>query len=357
MFPTTDQFTKTLQLAREARGLSQTELAKKAQITQGTISFLENGFMEINDSLLAKIAEALDYPISFFQRSIDLYNPHNYFWRRRSKVAVKVVKQAEALMNIYKLGIEAMLNSVDLPDNTLFSWDIDRQGSPGDAARQLRKLWRLPKGRIDDLTTVVENNGVIIVQVDYEASELDGLNIHTTHQQPIIFLNRDKPADRMRLNLAHELGHLILHCSAPIGNDRDVEAEAYAFAAEFLMPAEEIRPQLSNLDLQKLADLKRQWKVSMAAILTWAQKLGLVPPQRARSLWKAMAPYRMQEPANLNFTVEKPKILQEIIDTHLNDMGYGIDELATLIRLHTQEFKERFMPYYQDGRVRMRISR
>lgn len=354
---TTEHFAKTLQLAREARGLNQTELAKKAEITQGTISFLENGFMEINDSLLQKIAEALDYPVSFFQRNVDLYNPHNYFWRRRSKVGVRVVKQAEAIMNIYKLTIEEMLKSVDLPDNTLFTWDIDKQGSPADAARQLRKVWRLPKGRIDDLTTIVENNGVIVVQVDYEATELDGLNIHTTHQQPIIFLNRDKPADRMRLNLAHELGHLIMHCNGAIGNDRDVEGEAYTFAAELLMPADEIRPQLSNLTLEKLADLKRQWKVSMAAILTWAQKLGLVPPQRVRSLWKAMAPYRLQEPANLSFAVEKPKILQEIMDAHLNDMGYEIADLASLARLHQSEFKERFIPYHQDGRVRMRVSR
>lgn len=357
MFSSTEHFAKTLQLAREARGLNQNQLAEKAQISQGTISFLENGFMEINASLLQKLAEALDYPMSFFQRQVDLYNPHNYFWRRRSKVAVKSVKQAEAIMNIYKLGIEAMLKSVDLPDNTLEPWNVDKQGSPSLAAKQLRKVWRLPKGRIDDLTTIVENNGVIVVQIDYDVPELDGLNIHTTHQQPIIFLNRDKPADRMRLNLAHELAHLVLHCHTPIGNDRDVEAEAFEFASELLMPADEIRPQLSNLDMQKLADLKRQWKVSMAAILTRAQKIGAVPPQRARSLWKAMVPYRTQEPASLNFPIEKPKILQEIIDAHMTDMGYDIRDMANLTCLHSNEFQEKFLPFYQDGRIRLRVSR
>lgn len=353
----TEHFSRILQLAREARGLNQTQLAELANVTQGTISFLENRMMEINDTLLQKLALALDYPISFFERQVNLYNPNNYFWRRRSKVSGKAIKQAEALMNIYKMGIETMLKSIDVPDNTLFSWDVVKDGTPDEAARQLRKVWRLPKGRIDDLTTIAENNGILVVHVDYEVPELDGLNIHTIHQQPIIFLNRDKPADRMRLNLAHEIAHLVLHCNSPIGSERDVETEAFAFASELLMPVDDIRPQLSNLDISKLADLKRYWKVSMAAILMRASKLELVPPQRARSIRIALSPYRLQEPANLNFPRETPKLLQEIIDAHLNELGYTMDDVATLTCLHKHEFQEKFMPYYQDGRVRLRVSR
>lgn len=353
----TEHFAQILQLARESRGLSQTQLAHSAQVTQGTISFLENGMMEINETLLQKLATALDYPTSFFRRQTSLYNPNNYFWRKRSKVPGKAIKQAEALMNIYKMGIETMLKSVDLPDTTLFNWDVTKDGTPEEAAKQLRKVWRLPKGRIDNLTTVAENNGVLIIHVDYGISELDGLNIHTTHRQPIIFLNRDKPSDRMRLNLAHELGHLILHCDSPVSTERDVETEAFAFASELMMPADEIRPQLSNLDLAKLADLKRHWKVSMAAILMWAIKLSFVPPQRALSIRKALAPYRLQEPANLSFPRETPKLLQEVIDAHLNDLGYTMENVASLACLYDKEFQERFMPYYQDGRIRLRVNR
>jgi Zn-dependent peptidase ImmA (M78 family)/DNA-binding XRE family transcriptional regulator len=356
LFPI-EHFAQILQLARESRGLNQTQLADLANVTQGTISFLENRMMEVNDSLLTKIATALNYPVSFFERQVNLYNPNNYFWRKRSKVSSKSIKQAEALMNIYKMGVETMLKSIDLPDSTLFSWDVTIDGTPEEAARQLRKVWRLPKGRIDNLTTVAENNGVLVVHVDYGVPELDGLNIHTIHQQPIIFLNRDKPADRMRLNLAHELGHLILHCNTAIGAERDVEAEAFAFASELLMPADEIRPQLSNLDLAKLADLKRHWKVSMAAILMWGTKLNLVPPQRARSLRIGLAPYRLEEPANLSFPRETPKLLQEVIDAHLNELGYTMENVASLACLHSTEFQERFMPYHQDGRVRLRVSR
>ena len=355
-FPT-EHFAPVLQLAREARGLNQTQLAELANVTQGTISFLENRMMDVNDSLLQKLAIALDYPVEFFKRQINLYNPNNYFWRKRAKVSGKEIKKAEALMNIYKMGVETMLKSIELPESTLFSWDVTTDGTPEEAARQLRKVWRLPKGRVDNLTTVAENNGVLVVHVDYEVPELDGLNIHTIHQQPIVFLNRDKPADRMRFNLAHELGHLILHCDTPIGEGRDVEKEASIFASELMMPADDIRHQLSNLDLNKLADLKRHWKMSMASILSSAVRLELVPPQRALSLRKALSPYRLREPANLDFPRETPKLLQEVIDAHLNELGYTLDNVANLTCLHATEFQDRFMPYHQDGRIRLRVSR
>jgi len=45
----------------------------------------------------------------------------------------------------------------------------------------------------------------------------------------------------------------------------DVEAEANAFAAEFLMPAEVVRPSLRNLKIGRLIDLKCEYGVSMQA--------------------------------------------------------------------------------------------
>ena len=50
--------------------------------------------------------------------------------------------------------------------------------------------------------------------------------------------------DRLWLTLAHELGHLCLH-GAELGGDP--EDEANEFTAEFLMPADVIRPRLSTV--------------------------------------------------------------------------------------------------------------
>ena len=58
---------------------------------------------------------------------------------------------------------------------------------------------------------------------------------------PVILINATSPTDRKRLTIAHELGHLVLHS---VDVTEELEIEANWFAAEFLMPAEVIRPQL-----------------------------------------------------------------------------------------------------------------
>ncbi|MHC5879723.1 ImmA/IrrE family metallo-endopeptidase, partial [Streptococcus pyogenes] len=77
---------------------------------------------------------------------------------------------------------------------------------------------------------------------------IDGLS-QWVDDYPVMLINANAAPDRKRLTLAHELGHLVLHSTNPTEN---METEATAFAAEFLMPESEIRPELRRLDLGKL---------------------------------------------------------------------------------------------------------
>ena len=100
---------------------------------------------------------------------------------------------------------------------------------------------------------------------------------------------------RVRFAIAHELGHWELHkekqqlfsCTTEdmltSYKGSSIEAEANLFAAEFLMPAAEISKQLYNLNLPRLADLKRHWRVSMGALLVRARELGCITPRRYES--------------------------------------------------------------------------
>lgn len=45
------------------------------------------------------------------------------------------------------------------------------------AARELRYIWRLPKGRVDALSKTIEDNGIIIVPINSEAEGLDSMNM------------------------------------------------------------------------------------------------------------------------------------------------------------------------------------
>jgi Zn-dependent peptidase ImmA (M78 family) len=84
---------------------------------------------------------------------------------------------------------------------------------------------------------------------------------------PVFFVHEDVPGDRERWTLAHEIGHVVMHHQP---TDGDIEEEANLFGNEFLTPAEEIGPDLLNMTLQKAAELKLYWKVSMQAIIVRA---------------------------------------------------------------------------------------
>src|SRR2546421_1977476 len=104
---------------------------------------------------------------------------------------------------------------------------------------------------------------------------------------PLFFVDtRRFTWDRLRYTLAHELGHLIMHHDS---TDADAERQADIFAAEFLMPSRDVRPYLYNLTVEKLANLKTYWKVSMSALIKRASDLDAITSRHARTLWMKMA--------------------------------------------------------------------
>ena len=145
------------------------------------------------------------------------------------------------------------------------------------------------------------------------------------------------PGDRMRFTLAHELAHIVMHKLLT----ENMENEADRFASEFLMPSEDIRHQLNYLTLDKLAQLKLYWKVSMAALLMKAKTLKTISERQYSYLWMLMGKngYRLNEPVQFSIPQEKPSLLSEMITTHLQELEFSERELAKILMLHESEFR------------------
>jgi len=214
----------------------------------------------------------------------------------------------------------------------------------------LRDFWRIPKGRIVNLTKFIEDNGVVIIALDL--GELDGFSTFFNGSIPIIFVNKNLSPDRYRLTIAHELGHLIMHFRSKISADRDLESEAYQFAIELLVPENNIRPYFTKISIEKLADLKAYWYVSMAALLKYSNTLGMVTGNQYRYLWTQMGSlgYRKKEPVNI--PVETPGIINEIVNSYLSDLGYTKEEIASAFHLTVSEF-ERI--YLHSNKVKLKV--
>lgn len=146
---------------------------------------------------------------------------------------------------------------------------------------------------------------------------------------PLFFVNASASGDRLRYSLSHEMGHIVMHEV----HTEDMEREANRFAAEFLMPANDIRSSLDGLSLPKLATLKPYWKVSMAALLKRATDLKKITERQVRYLWMQMGRlgYRTREPAELEIPVEKPTTLRELFDVYTDELNYSIADLSNLL--------------------------
>lgn len=335
----------TLIIARESRGFTQQELAEEIKYPQSTLSKIENGNQNMDEELLKKLCETLDYPKSFFVQEMDIYPP-NLHYRKKTDVPSKILASIEAYMNIYRVNIQKLIRSIEMPVTRLPFNDKISNLTPQDAARYLRQYWSIPKGAIDNLTNIIEDRGIIVVPMDFGTDKVDGRSIITSNGKFIIYINSKLSGDRYRYTLAHELAHIILHFNSLNVFEIDIEKEAMVFASEFLMPENEIKPQLASgkVTMAKLADLKRYWKVSMKAILYWAASIKAVTVNQAKYLYSQFASLRINIKEPIDIPLEKASLFREIATGFIEHLGYTKEELADALCIGLNDLNEFYLP-------------
>ena len=332
-----------LRIGRQARGWSQTELSRQSGVSQANLSKLENGLIRPTDDVLNRVGSALHFPQSLFfepDRMLGLPISVHPMYRKRASVGQRSLERLEADLNIRLIHIRRLLKSVEFdPELPLPELDIDEfSGDPERIAALVRRTWLVPTGPMKNLVEWVERAGCIVVHCDFAALSVDGVTINSLGMPPCIFLNRNQPADRQRYSLGHEVGHIVMH-RVPSAT---MEDEANAFASALLMPAREIRPYLSGrLTIQKLAALKPVWRVSMQALLYRAKTLGAITANQSQYLWRQISAlgYRRSEPPELDFPAEKPSVLPEIIRVHLDDLGYEVEDLCSILHVFEDDLR------------------
>jgi Zn-dependent peptidase ImmA (M78 family)/transcriptional regulator with XRE-family HTH domain len=336
-------------LARESRGITQPELAQKLQVNQGWISRVEGGLRTIQPELLTQLANVLDYPKEFFFQREKIYGLgiNSYFHRKKQSLSGRTLRQIHASIYIRTMHIIRLLRGVDIEESQIKSINVDDFG--GDAeevARLVRASWKLPHGPIQNVIATIENMGGIIVPIDFGTNEIDAIYHNTPESPPLFFVNAFSPTDRLRFTLCHELGHAVIHSDSfdPI----TLEQQASNFAAEFMMPKNDIFSDLTDLSLERLMVLKQYWKVSMSALLKRAGDINAITPMRSQQLWKQMskAGFRKHEPPELNLPYEEPNIIKQIIDVYFEEMDYAPLEFAKLITLNPVEAKKLYIEPY-----------
>jgi len=340
-------------LARKRRRKTQTELARESGVAQAAISRLENG---TKDSLsldeVRAIAGVLRFPVSFFYEPDPRYRKplslHSAAFRKKASVSAKDQDAVVSLANHFALHFEKLLEAIDVePQFRLLQFEVvsDQSAmsdhaaavsSAAEAARRVRASWQARPGPLPNLVRYVEATGVLVAFGDFDDADIDGLTLRPAGMRPMIVLNRNRPADRKRFSLAHEYGHVVLH---PYPYDA-MEKEANEFAAELLMPRDDVLPDLRRrLTIPYLGQLKLKWRVAMQALIYRAKAVGAIPETEAVSLYKKMNAYgyRTREPKEFDIEEDTGKLVGQLLDAHLNELGYSLAELAAALRTEPEE--------------------
>jgi Zn-dependent peptidase ImmA (M78 family)/transcriptional regulator with XRE-family HTH domain len=320
---------------RVARGLTQTHLAQRVGISQGLLSKAESGLVVLDEERLARLSTALNVPAELIASPAPGVEPY-VFHRKRSSLPISKANQVRALLVVTHLHVAGILGDAAL-DVRLPRIPIPEDGfdGPDDIARQVRDSLGLPAGPILDLLGALEGAGVVVVRRALGTTRIDAVVSWPAGSSPVVVLADHAPADRMRFSLAHELGHAVMH-QVPT---EDQESEADRFASELLMPAAYIRSSLEQLTIPRLAALKSEWGVSMAALLRRGRDLGTISEARYRALVIEMsrAGYRKTEPVVLE--PEEPKALRHVIEARLG-AGETLADIAAHARMDLAEFTQ-----------------
>lgn len=145
---------------------------------------------------------------------------------------------------------------------------------------------------------------------------------------------------RSRFDLAHELGHLILHRHIPRPTERErhkqLEAQAHRFAGAFLLPAETFANEVHTpVTLDDLLLLKRRWGVSVAAIIMRLRALKILDEDAAQLLFKRRSARwgAKSEPGDGDRAPERPRLLRRTIDLLVEENVMPLDAIPRHIGL------------------------
>ena len=210
-----------LQFLRERYGCSLRELAQKINYSTTTISKWEKGKSVPSNEIVAKLATIFNVHDNFFFSTGVIPNfSGTVFFRKgavlpkRNEIEAKSQARLFAMVD-QKITLDYGLRGYESygieEKNTQFQV-LDKEEIKQKAI-DLRNLLQLGDGPINDMTHVAERMGIRVMFSDLDSEKIDAITCWVNDQPYIILNSRRLSSVRIRFNLAHEIGHIILPVS------------------------------------------------------------------------------------------------------------------------------------------------
>lgn len=274
-----------LRLARVALGMTLDQLGARVSVTRQYLNQLEQDNKAPNEDMVEALAAALGVTGRFFSLPTrDGVRPEQCHFRKQRTTPVSVVSQVLARGTLLDGFVDRLDRELRLPEVSFPDRPASNALEVEEAAEEARRHWRLGSGPISSMMRVVENAGAVVSFFGGVSERVDALSID--RRRPMIIRSEAKPAAcRLRFDLAHEAGHLIMHRGLETG-DKATEDQANRFASAFLLPRASFIhefPRSRFLNWSAIFEVKLRWKVSAAAILRRAYDLRMIAADQYRT--------------------------------------------------------------------------
>jgi len=331
--------------ARIARMKTAVFLAEEVGVTPAAINKYELKNATPRDEVLELIAEKLGVPAPYFFKP-EYPADEAPFMMRSLASSTKRSRDAAAKRVDWIREIVTFLSGIvsiptpSIPDLFAGSDPTAISGDDiEDAATAVRRYWGMKDGPIADLVALLESKGVVTACFSLNAEKLDSFSKWSA-EAPIVVDNTDKcTAVRLRFDLAHELGHLVLHrhvdrkLSARSDVHKVMEQQAHRFAGAFLFPATSFRNEIYSISLAGLLEPKMRWKISAQAMIYRARHLGMINEYQFERAYRRLSSQRQRsfEPLDDKIERESPNLLRSFLTALIeNGVATRSDLLADL---------------------------
>lgn len=299
-----------LRQMRLSRGLSLDQLATELGgiVTKQALSKYEREQANPTPRVMTQLALTLGVKAAYFLDDPRLEFKFHGF-RRKAKLALRdqeqiksrIEQELEARIRLQQLVKQSC--SCSLPIHGYAAADF---AGAEDAADSLREMWGLGKAPIASVTDTLEECRVHVIEVETE-DDFDGLSATVYGEDrallaAAVITRRLNAGERQRLNLLHELGHLILK---PTQDAKLDEKLAFRFASAFLAPRETVLrlagPSRKSIGPSELEILKQRFGMSIQALLYRLKDLGIITPGYYKSWCMEISKrgWKKQEPNEL----------------------------------------------------------
>lgn len=325
---------KRLKTARTLKRMQVSELADAIGVQRQTINMYESGKLD-NPGFdkIMEMSRTLSFPIDYFLEADNdlIQTSASVYFRSLLTTRKRYREEQESKINFVSTIFAFLCEYVSFPDLKLPS--VDSTDDYEDIAMKLRECWKLGNGPIDNLVYHAEKHGIIITSFSTDTNDIDAFSqrVEINHEERYVvaFSNNKNTAARIHFDVAHELGHILLH---DWNEDLDElspeefkqrEQEANSFASAFLLPRDSFIKEIGQYadKLNYYIELKKKWKVSVAAMIRRAKDLDLIDYDQYQSLMRQMQKngIRKKEPLDDVLITAQPTLLKAAVEMLLNN--------------------------------------